>query len=194
MARQYFNNLLSDSLAGPISTTPTTTQTALLTSSQATLYFPLPYGANAPSVGQIFRFAMGGLITTPSTGTLVITPYYGSNTTTTTFGTSLGASAAQTTTASLSNAPWRLEGELVYRTILPGVSSSTVWCAGVFNSQGTLATAGGGWSIVFGSTAAVTVDTSGTATVPGTNLNFSVTFSVTGATVIVEYTSMQALN
>jgi len=194
MARQYFNTLLADSLVAALATTPTTTQTALFTQAQANLYLPVPYGANAPSVGQVFRFVVGGIITTPATGTLIITPYYGSNTATTTFGTSMGASAAQTVTASLSSAPWRLEGSLVFRSISATASSSTAWLTGTFCSQGTLATAGGGWTIVFGSTAAVTVDTTGTVTTNSQNLNFSVTFSVTGATVTVEYTAMQSLN
>lgn len=194
MSRQYFNGQLADSLVAALSTTPTTTKTALFTNVQANLYLPVPFGASAPSVGQVFRFALGGILTTPATGTLVIDPTYGSNTTTTTFGTDMGASAAQTVTASLSNAPWRMQGELVFRSISATASASTAWLTGVFQSQGTLATAGAGWGMAFGSTAAVTIDTTGTVTTASQNLNFAVTFSVTGATIVVEWTSMQALN
>jgi hypothetical protein len=193
-ARQYFTGLSSDANVASLTTTPTTTQTALLTQAQANLYLPLPVGANAPSVGQAFRFVLGGIITTPATGTLVITPFHGSNTTTATFGTSMGASPAQTVAASLTNIPWRIEGEIVYRSISAAASSSTAWLTGNFWSQGTLATAGGGWTIPFGSTAAVTVDTTGTVTTTSGNLNFSVTFSVTGGVVTVAYTGMQSLN
>jgi hypothetical protein len=107
----------------------------------------------------------------------------------------MGASPAQTVTASLSNIPWRIEGELVYRLISGVPTSSTAWLTGAFSSQGTLATAGGGWTIPFGSTAAVSVDTTGQGTA-GTfgALNFAVTFSVTGATISVQWTSMQTLN
>jgi hypothetical protein len=95
----------------------------------------------------------------------------------------------------LSNIPWRIEGELVYRLISGTATSSTAWFNGTFSSQGTLATAGGGWVIPFGSTAAVSVDTTGTGTA-GTfgAFNIAVTFSVTGATISVQYTSIVALN
>lgn len=193
--RQYFNGSLADSLIVPASITPTTTKTFLLTQAQANQCFPLPFGQAAPFAGQIFRFAMGGLITTPATGTLIVDPVHGPGTSSTAGGTDMGASAAQTVTASLSNGIWRLEGELIYRLISGAATASTAWLTGTFESQGTLATAGGGWGIMFGSTAAVSVDTTGTGTA-GTwgALNFYVTFSVTGATIITEWTSIQSLN
>lgn len=191
MARQYFNAQQVDPLVVAASITPTTVFTALFSANQAQLYFPIGTGAAAPSAGQVFRFAMGGLITTPATGTLVITPIMGL----TTAGTSLGASAAQTVTASLANQPWRLEGEIVFRSISPTATTSTAWLTGNFFSQGTLATAGGGWSIAFGSTAAVSVDTTGTGTANTFGaLNFGFTFSVTGATISAQYTSFQSLS
>ena len=107
----------------------------------------------------------------------------------------MGPSAAQTVTASLSGVPWRIEGELIYRTVASSALGSTAWLTGVFTSQGTLATPGSGWSQPFGSTAAVSVDTSGlsSADVFGA-LNFYFTFSVTGATISAQWTSMQSLN
>jgi hypothetical protein len=196
MARQYFNTTLADSIVAAASITPTTTKTFMLTLVQAPLYFPLPYAGAAPSVGQVFRFSAGGLLTTPATGTLIIDPTHGAGTTISPAagGTSMGASAAQTVTASLANAPWRMEGELVYRSISAVATSSTAWLTGVFSSQGTLATAGSGFNIVFGSTAAVSVDTTGTTAGAFGALNFAVTFSVTGATISVQYTSLQSLN
>ena len=195
MARQYFNGSLADSLIVPASISPTTVKTLLLTQAQANQCFPLPYGQAAPFAGQVFRFAMGGLITTPATGTLIVDPVHGPGTSATAGGTDLGASPAQTVTASLASIPWRIEGELVYRLISAAAAASTAWLTGIFSSQGTLATAGGGWTIPFGSTAAVSVDTSGLGSA-GTfgALNLYVTFSVTGATIITEYTSMQSLN
>jgi len=191
MARQYFNAQQVDPLVVAASISPTTVFTALFTANQASLYFPIGVGAAAPSAGQVFRFAMGGLITTPATGTLVITPIMGL----TTGGTSLGASPAQTVTASLSSIPWRMEGELVFRSISPTATTSTAWLAGTFFSQGTLATAGGGWTIPFGSAAAVSVDTTGTGSANTFGaLNFGFTFSVTGATVSAQYTSFQSLS
>ena len=197
MARQYFNSTLADSLIAASSVTPTTTPTSIFTpfnlGAQA---FPVPVGQAAPFAGQVFRFACGGLITTPATGTLVITPYMGIGASATSFtgAVALGASAAQTVTASLASQPWRMEGELIFRTVSPVASSSTCWLCGNFSSQGTLATAGSGWNIQFGSTAAVTVDTTGTVAAGSGALNFVVTFSVSGATIITEYTSFQSLN
>lgn len=195
MARQYFNSSLADSLIVAASITPTTVKTSILTVAQSNQCLPLGYGLSAPNAGQVYRFACGGLITTPATGTLIIDPYHGPGTSPTAFGTDLGASAAQTVTASLSSQPWRLEGELVYRLISGAATLSTAWLNGAFTAQGTLATAGAGWTIVFGSTAAISVDTSGLGAA-GTfgAINIAVTFSITGATIITEWTSMQALN
>lgn len=195
MARQYFNTTTADSSIVAASITPTTTKTSIFTFQQANQFFPIGFGQAAPYAGQIFRFSTGGLITTPATGTLIVDPYYGAGTSPTVFGVDMGASPAQTVTASLSNIPWRLEGEIAFRTISAVSTTSTAWLTGVFFSQGTLATAGGGWVIPFGSTAAVSVDTAGLATLGNYGaLNFAVTFSVTGATISAQWTSMQSLN
>jgi len=197
MARQYFNSQLADSSIVSASITPGTTKTFLFTQARANQFFPLPagLGVSSPFAGQIFRFAMGGLITTPASGTLIIDPTHGPGSSTTAGGTSMGASGAQTVTASLSNAIWRIEGELVYRTVASSSTGSTAWLTGVFQSQGDLATAGAGWVQPFGSTSAVSVDTSGLAASDLFGaLNFYFTFSVTGATISAQWTSMQSLN
>lgn len=194
MSRQYFNSQSADSLIVPASITPTTTKTFILTNAQANQCFPIGFGQAAPFAGQVYEFACGGIITTPATGTLVIDPVFGNGATSTTGGTDMGASAAQTVTASLSSAPWRLEGNIVFRSISAVATTSTAWLSGNFQSQGTLATAGSGWSISFGSTVAVSVDTTGTVAGAFGALNFYVTFSVTGATIITEWTSMKSLN
>ena len=197
MARQYFNSQVADSLIIASSVTPTTTPTSIFsTYTMCNQAFPVGYGLSAPFAGQIYRFACGGIITTPATGTLVITPYMGQGASATSFtgAVSLGASPAQTVTASLSSIPWRMEGELIFRSVSYTATSSTCWLTGVFMSQGTLATAGLGWVIPFGSTAAVSVDTSGTVANSYGSLTFVVTFSVTGATIVTEWTSMQTLN
>jgi hypothetical protein len=190
---QNYNSNVAQPLTAPISTTPSTTKTALFTPAQANQFATLPFGPTNPQPGSLFRFAFGGLITTPATGTLIIDPYHGPGASTVSFGTDMGASAAQTVTASLSNAMWMMEGYLMYRTISMASTTSTAWLTGAFQSQGTLATAGGGWTIVFGSTAAVSVDTSGLAANLFGALNFAVTFSVTGATIIVEWNCVQQL-
>lgn len=149
----------------------------------------------APFAGQVYRFATGGIVTTPGSGTLIIDPVFGNGTSTTAGGTDLGASAAQTITVSLASQPWIMEGYLAFRTISGVATTSTAWLTGAFHVSGTLATAGSGCTIPFGSTAAVSVDTTGTGSA-GTfgALNFYVTFSTTGATIVSEWTSMQSLN
>ena len=92
MARQYFNSQTADSLIVSGTTGSITAETAFLTAAQCEQAFPMPIGAgNQPFAGQIYRFTAGGIMTTGTAGTLVITPRYG----TTTGGTSMGASAAQ---------------------------------------------------------------------------------------------------
>jgi len=194
MARQYFNTTIADSTILAPTTGSITTITYVLTPAQANQCFPLPYGQTQPFAGQVYRFAMGGIMTTGTTGTMVITPIHGPGSSQTAGGTVMGASAAQTYVASLTNVPWHMEGELVYRTITDASTTSTAWLTGRFVSQGTLATAGSGLTVVFGSTAAVSVDTSGlgAAGVFGA-LNFGFTFGV-ASTVTAEYTSWQSLN
>ncbi len=192
MARQYFNAVTGDSLVVAASITPTTVRTVIFSANQATLYFPVGTGANAPFAGQTYRFVMGGLLTTPATGTLIVDPLMGL----TTAGTSMGASPAQTVpTTALTNAPWRLEGEMTFRTISPTATSSTVWTAGTFISQGVLATGNSSFVVPFSSAAAVSVDTTGTGSANTFGaLNFAFTFSVTGATISAQYTNFQSLN
>ena len=196
MARQYFNSTSADSLIVLATTGSITSLTGILTPAQANQAFPVGYGQATPFAGQVYRFAMGGIMTTGTTGTMVITPVFGPSTAQValTAGVVMGASAAQTYVASLTNVPWRLEGELVFRTISAVATTSTAWLTGSFTSQGTLATAGSALTVVFGSTAAVSVDTTGTAAAGSFGaLNFGITFGVAG-TVTAEWTSMQSLN
>lgn len=197
MARQYFNSSSADSLIVTASTGSITALTGIFTPAQANQAFPMPVGiGNQPFAGQIFRFTAGGIMTTGASGTLVVTPVFGPSTAQTalTGAVVLGASAAQTVIPSLTNVPWRLEGEIVFRTVSAAQLASTVWCSGTFSSQGAIATAGSAMVIAFGSTAAVTVDTLGTSTAGSFGaLNFGITFSVAG-TVQAAYTSLQSLN
>lgn len=153
--------------------------------------WPIPYGPGAPFAGQVFFFGAGGIMTTGTASTLLLTLRYGS---TVAAGVSLAASAAQTYVASLTNAPWRLQGEIVFRTASQVATSSTVWAGLTFTSQGTLATAGSGLTIVANSTAAVSVDSSGTAAANSFGaLCVSATFGV-ASTITTEYTYMIASN
>lgn len=181
MARQYFHSTLADSTIVTASTGSVTSLTGIFTPSQANQFFPIGYGLAAPFAGQTYRFKMGGIMTTGTAGTMVITPVFGPSTAQValTAGVVMGASAAQTYVASLTNVPWYMSGALTFRTISAVATTSTAWLSGSFHSQGTLATAGSGLTVVFGSTAAVSVDTTGTAAAGSFGaLNFGLTFSV----------------
>lgn len=196
MARQYFNSTLADSLIVAATTGSITGITGIFTPAQANQAFPVGFGQAAPFAGQVYRFSAGGILTTGTTGTMIITPVFGPSTAQVglTAGVVMGASGAQTYTASQTNIPWRLEGELVFRTISAVATTSTAWLTGTFWSVGAIGTAGSAWVQTFGSTAAVSVDTTGTAAAGSFGaLNFGITFSVAG-TVTAEYTSMQSLN
>jgi hypothetical protein len=196
MARQYFNSQLADSLIVVASTGSITTITGIFTPAQANQAFPIGYGLAQPFAGQVYKFAMGGILTTGTTGTMVITPVFGPSTAQAglTGAVVLGASQAQTYTASLTNVPWYMEGRLVFRTISQAVTASTVWCSGFFVAPGVAGTADSSWSQTFGSTTAVSVDTTGTGTAGSFGaLNFGITFSVAG-TVQAEWTDWSSGN
>lgn len=199
MARQYFNSQSADSIIIEQSITPGATKTSIFSTDYTLCQqaFPLPYGQSGPFAGQVFRFTAGGLITAATTGTLVISPYHGQGASTTTFtgAVALGDSVAQTVPGTaLSNSPWRMQGELIYRTVSSKPSASTCICCGTFVAQGVVATAGSSFTVPFCSASAVTVDTSGTVANAYGCLTFVVTFSVSGGTLKTEYTSMQSLN
>ena len=172
-----------------------TTITNIFTVAQAEQFFPVPYGiGSGPFAGQVFKFAFGGVVTTGTTGTMVITPWYGGAGTST--AVNMGASVAQTYTPSITTQPYTVEGYLAFKTITMAATTSSAYLNGIWIAQGTAATASTGWVQSFGtaSTTAISVDTSGLATAHlYGSLNFSITFSVAG-TVAVNWTSMQSLN
>lgn len=194
--RQYFDSVLADSLVSPQSAvSPGTTATSIFAINQANKFLALPYGQNAPSAGQVFRVRAGGLLTTPASGTIIIAAYHGPGTTTIAFGTLIGTSETLTPTASMTAGYWRLEGELVYRTISEVATTSTCWFSGHFMCGGP---SGGALAVthaLISSNAAVSVDTTGTGTA-GTfgAMNFAVTPSVTGSTWTPEFVYVEALN
>lgn len=111
-----------------------------------------PIFANDPKAGKIYCVRAGGIITmSVATATLIITPKYGTG------GVALGAGPAQLLPI-MTNIPWYLTAELVFRTIGVAGANSTAVLSGVMSIQGTLATAGTGTNVVFGSTASVNVD------------------------------------
>src|SRR5438046_9674439 len=100
----------------------------------------------------------------------------------------MGASGAQTTTASLTTQPWTLDFTVVCRTTGAAGANSTVIGTGHFQCSGTLATAGAGWNQTFGGTSTAADNSLTTNTI-----NIGVTFSV-APSMVVEYVYMQTPN
>jgi hypothetical protein len=199
MARQYFNSLLNDPLISPVSAvSPGTTATFLLSNGttgltgQSPTYMPLPYGQNRPGTGQLFHFCLGGLFTSVA-GTFIFNVYHGSGTSSTAGGTALGAS--QTLTPSAFTAGYfRLEGDLIYRSISELATSSTVWCAWTCVIGGPPANTTAAVVFIGGTASAVSVDTTGQGSA-GTYgaLNVLVTPGTTGSSFTPEYAYVYSL-
>jgi len=170
MARQYLfeGPYIDPPVSAPLSANTATTAVDMWTGATYT-----PIFANDPKAGKIYVVEAGGIISTGASGTLTITPFYGTSS-----GVALGASAAQTVAVSLTNVPWSLRFVVVFRTIGAAGANSTLTCSGVFNMSGTLATAGSGTTIPFGSTS--TTSTSVDATV-NKDITIQKTLSVAGS-------------
>lgn len=202
MARQYFHSLLGDSLISPVSAvSPGTTATFLLSNGasglvgQAAKFWPLPYGQNAPSPGQVFHIKMGGLFTSVA-GTFIFNVYHGSGqgATTTTGGVALGASETITGLAYTAGF-FRIEGDLIYRTISELATSSTCWFHGTLITGGPAANTNACQVYSLGSSAAATVDTTGQGTAGGFGaMNILVTPGTTGSSFTPEYAYIYSLN
>jgi hypothetical protein len=163
MSRQYFADVLSEPLGVDLTTITATTETVLI----PTLLTPIP--AFEPRTGKVYELIVGGTCTTGATGTLTITPRYG----TVIGGVSIGASPAQNYVPSITTAPFIFRYYLVFRSIgLPG-ANSVVYGSGDWESAGAAATAASATAVVVGGTATASVDTS-----VASALWIGVTFSV----------------
>jgi hypothetical protein len=141
-----------------------TTAEALWLASQYT-----PIFANEPSASRIYCVRAGGIISTGASGTLILIPQYGAI-----GGTTLGTSVTQTVPVSITNLPWRLEFDLVFRTI--GAAGANSTCIGTGNFiAGATTGAGVAFVVSFGGTSA-TVD----ATI-NSGITISKTLSVAGS-------------
>jgi hypothetical protein len=179
VARQLFQDVKRIPPLADLTAVTATTETGLWL---VPLYTPIY--ANDPDVGTIYQITAGGILSTGASGTLTITPRYG----TTTAGVSLGASIAQTVPVSVSNQPWSLQFTLVFRAISATASSSTCIGTGYLVGPGTAATAGSGLDVAFGGTIITTADTT-------TNQGIFIgwTLSVAGS-VTPRYVYIQSLN
>jgi hypothetical protein len=178
MGRQLFNEgpYLDPPVSSPTALVATTIETLILGSTWAPIF------ANDPKASKIYILHAGGIISTGASGTLIITPTYGAA-----VGTALGVSATQTVPVSLTNVPWTLDFELVFRTIGIAGANSTCVGTGKFCMQGTAATAGSGTVIPFGGTVA-SVD----ATING-GICIQKTLSVAGS-IQLQYAYLWARN
>lgn len=179
MSRQYFEELLVDPPLADLTAVTATVETALW---PVAPWSPVP--AFDPRAGKIYMVRAGGIMSTGASGTLTITPRWG----TTTAGVSLGASIAQTVPVSVTNQPWLLQFILVFRAIGVAASGSTAVGTGVFTGPGTAATAGSGLDVSFGGTVVTTADTT---TTQGIFIGW--TLSVAGS-VTPRYVAMTSLN
>ena len=202
MSRQYFHQLLGDSLITPVAAvSPGTTATFLLSNGatgltgQSAKFWPLPYGQNAPSPGSVFHICVGGLFTAVN-GTFIFNVYHGSGqgATTTTGAVALGASET-ITPAAFTAGFFRIEGDLIYRSISELATSSTCWFNGTVITGGPAANANACQVYALGSAAAATVDTTGAGTAGGFGaMNVLVTPGTTGSSFTTEYAYIYSLN
>jgi hypothetical protein len=176
MSRQYFQDLLVDPPSANLTAVVATVETALWSVPIWT-----PVGAGDPRAGKIYRIFASGIMSTGASGTLTITPRWG----TTTGGVSLGPSVAQTVPINLASVPWDLEFTLQFRAIGTAASTSTCVGGGHFNGPGTAATAGNSLGLTFGGTAITTADTT-TAQGIFIGWTLSVAGSVTPQTVFIQ--------
>jgi hypothetical protein len=179
MSRQYFGDVLTEPVNADFATITATTETVLIPTALT------PINAGEPRAGKIYELIVGGTVTTGGSGTLIITPRYG----TTISGTSIGISPTQTVVPSITTAGFLFRYYLVFRSIgLPG-ANSTVVGYGNWSSGGNVATAASETAVnpcTVG--AAVSVDAS-----IASALWIGVTFSV-APSVIPKFHSWRSLN
>lgn len=178
MGRQVFQE-------GPYVDTHVANGTALTATTAEALWIGAtftPIFANDPKAGKIYTIKAGGIMSTSTSGTLILIPQYG-----VLGGTTLGTSVTQTVPVSLTAVPWVLEFDLVFRTIGAAGANSTCIGTGSFRSAGTAATAGSAFGLTFGGTSA-TVD----ATI-NSGITISKTLSVAGS-MTVQYAYIFARN
>lgn len=170
MARQFLGDgpFMDPPVSAPLSANTATTAVDMWSGAQYT-----PIFANDPKAGKIYIVEAGGIISTGGSGTLTISPFYGTNT-----GVALGASGAQTTVVSLTNVPWFLKFVVVFRTIGAAGANSTLTCSGIFTASGAAGTAASSIDIAFGSTS--TTSTSVDATL-NKDITIQKTLSVAGS-------------
>jgi hypothetical protein len=170
MARPLFQE-------GPYIDSPIANQTALVATTAEALWLGATYTpiyANEPKAARIYSMRAFGILSTGASGTLILIPQYG-----VLGGTTMGTSITATVPINLTNVPWTLKWDMVFRTIGAAGANSTVMGAGEFISAGTAATAGSAFVLSFGGTSAA-VD----ATI-NSGVTISKTLSVAGSVTVM---------
>jgi hypothetical protein len=160
----------------------------LIPSAHIPIYTPLPInGVLAP---QAYRVILSGIFTSVATsGTLTMTPRIGNANT----SPSLGASAAQTLTASLTNGQFYIMGDITIRTIgLPGANSTAI---ATFHALANSAVGGATTSWLWGTgTTAVSFDSTIAAGANGGGFWLGVTFSANFPTMTLQQVHLMDWN
>lgn len=156
------------------------TEQGLIPSAHIPIYAPIPVnGILAP---QAYRYILSGIFTSVATsGTLTMTARIGNANT----SPSLGASAAQTLTASLTNGQFYIMGDVTIRTIgLPGANSTAI---GTFHALANSAVGGATTSWLWGTgTTAVSFDSTIASAANGGGFWLGVTFSANFPTMTLQ--------
>lgn len=164
------------------------TEQGLIPAAHIPIYTPLPInGLLAP---QAYRVILAGVFTSVATsGTLTMTPRLGNANT----SPSLGASAAQTLTASLTAGQFYVMGDMTIRTVgLPGANSTAI---ATFHALANSTVGGATTSWLWGTGAtAVSFDTTVAAAAGGGGFWFGVTFSANFPTMTLQQIHMMDWN
>lgn len=164
------------------------TEQGLVPAAHIPIYTPLPInGILGP---QAYRVIMAGVFTSVATsGNLTITPRLGNANT----SPSLGASAAQLLTASLTNGQFYIMGDITIRSIgLPGANSTAI---GTFHALTNTAVGGATTSYLWGTGATpVSFDSTIAAGANGGGLWMGVTFTANFPTMTLQQVHMMDWN
>jgi hypothetical protein len=146
MSRQYFMDTLVDPpLVNPNASALVSTSEELLW--PTALFSPINIGDI--KAGKVYKVSAGGIMSTSTSGTIIITPRVG----TTTSGITMGANAAVTVPVSQTGVPWYLEYTMVIRSVgLAGTNSVAIGNGFFIGGNG--GGVGVGFSFPIGGTAA----------------------------------------
>lgn len=185
MSRQYFEDLPNEPLnIANAAVSFLTAELPLFPDGTGNLGRQIAIPAGDVRPGKVWRLTASG-IWTPTVGTLILTPGWG---TTLANRIALGASGAQLLPTVAAASQWWLTGLLICRTMGLAGAFSTFTAGGMFSAQGAVGTAGSAVQVCFGGTASAVCD----PTIGG--FYIGCTFSVTAASMTPQIVALQSLN